>query len=154
MRTSPLPHCSLAADRLPAPTPRTAGHQRLKAFGKTWPRNLAHSAKQAIGPMFRLAGDMGHTRQQGDSDTERKQKCARSSEPRVELVQEAIEPGQNHLQESWDLVSERTSSHGRCPREQKIPHEDDEREASTAQVDRACHDLFALPGRLGHAGQQ
>jgi hypothetical protein len=97
---------------------------------------------------------MRTTCQYGNSDAEWKQKRTGSFEPWVELVQEAIKSGQNDVQQSRDLVSQRTSAHGRCPRKQKIPHENEERVTSTAQVDRACHDLFALPGGLGHAGEQ
>lgn len=104
--------------------------------------------------MVRLTSDTGHTCQHGDSDAERKQKRTGSFETRVELVQEAIKSRQDYIQQSRDLVCERPAAHGRCPRKQKISHEDEERVTSTAQADRACHDLFALPGGLGHAGEQ
>jgi hypothetical protein len=104
--------------------------------------------------MFRLAGDLGQARQYGNSDAERKQKSTGSFEPWVELVQEAIKSRQDYVQQSRDLVSQRTSPRGRCPREQEIPHKGEERLASMAQVYRARHDLFALPGGLGHAGEQ
>ena len=58
--------------------------------------------------MVRLVGDTGLTCQHGDSDAERKQKRTGSFETRVELVQEAIKSGQDYIQQSRDLVSERT----------------------------------------------
>src|SRR5579872_3915315 len=104
--------------------------------------------------MFRLTGDVGQARQYGNSDAEREQESTGSFEPWVELVQEAIKSRQDYVQQSRDLVSQRTTPRGRCPRKQEIPHKGKERLASTAQVYRSRYDLFTLPGGLGHAGEQ
>ena len=104
--------------------------------------------------MVRSARYLGNSCKHGDADADRKQQSTRPSEARVSLVQEAVKSGHDRVEQPGYLPCGGCRPRAGRAREQKTPHEGDDRIALSTQTDSTTHHQLTLPGMLGHPHEQ